>query len=94
VALHTLIPLLAFMFAVALSTAAPIRFVRPGSGTRSEQAARRAELHAAKKAKYREICDVQTQWRLGHISDEAFEARTARLHAETIAILKQLEELD
>jgi hypothetical protein len=85
--------LLAFVGGVAVIGAGPFGGLVLRART-SEKDRQRAHLEAAKLAKYREIRDAQLDWRIGRISDEDFEASSSRLHAEAIAILKQLEHLD
>ena len=55
--------------------------------------ARRAELEAAKEAKYREIRDAQLDHEMGKLSDEDFRAVDRELRGEAIAILRDLDSL-
>jgi hypothetical protein len=75
---------------VALVVAGPLR--RPGEEERAEQALR-AELEAAKEAKYREIRDAELDHRMGKLSEEDWRAVDRELRAEAIEILRQLDEL-
>ena len=55
---------------------------------------RRADLEAAKEAKYREIKDAELDHRMGKISEEDWRPLDAELRAQAIEILKQLDRLD
>jgi hypothetical protein len=54
---------------------------------------RRDELEAARDAKYRELRDLELDYRTGKLSDEDFAALDRSLRAEAIVILHQLDEL-
>jgi len=54
---------------------------------------RRAELEAAKEAKYREIRDSELDFRMGKLDREDWRTIDRELRAQAIAILKQLDEL-
>jgi hypothetical protein len=88
--------LLAFLGAVVIVGAGPFGglVLRARANEKTDKDLLRDGLEAAKLAKYREIRDVQLEWQIGALSDEDFEARCSSLHAEAIAILKQLERLD
>ena len=55
---------------------------------------RRAELEAAKEAKYREIRDAELDFRMGKLSEADHRATDAELRAQAIEILKQLDALE
>jgi hypothetical protein len=55
---------------------------------------RRDELEAAREAKYRELRDLELDYRTGKLSDEDFAALDRGLRAEAIVILHQLDELE
>ena len=55
--------------------------------------ARRAELEAAKEAKYREIRDAELDLRMGKLSEADHRAVDRALRAEAVAILAELDEL-
>jgi hypothetical protein len=76
---------------VALVVAGPLR--RRDAPERGEDA-RRAELEAAKEAKYREIRDAELDLRMGKLSEEDHRAIDRELRAEAIAILRELDELE
>jgi hypothetical protein len=59
-----------------------------------ETAARRAELEAAKEAKYREIRDAQLDLEMGKVSEADHRAVDRELREEAIAILRELDSLD
>ncbi|HTA14164.1 MAG TPA: hypothetical protein VK781_04835 [Solirubrobacteraceae bacterium] len=54
----------------------------------------RAELEAAREAKYREIRDTELDYRTGKLSREDFEAVNGALRAEAVEILDRLETLE
>ncbi len=55
---------------------------------------RRAELDAAREAKYREIRDTELDWRTGKLSDDDHAAIDRTLRGEAMAILHELDELE
>jgi hypothetical protein len=55
---------------------------------------RRAELEAAKQAKYREIRDAELDYRMGKLSEPDWRAVDRELRAEAAEILRRLDELD
>ena len=75
---------------VALVVAGPLRR-RPEVEPR--EAGRRAELEAAKEAKYREIRDAELDHRMGKLSDADHQAVDRELRAEAIEILRELDSL-
>jgi hypothetical protein len=54
----------------------------------------RAELEAAREAKYREIRDTELDYRTGKLSQEDFAATDGTLRAEAVEILDRLAALD
>ena len=54
---------------------------------------RRAELEAAKQAKYREIRDAQLDFKLGKVSVADHDATERELQSQAVAILRELDEL-
>lgn len=56
-------------------------------------AERRAELEAAREAKYREIRDAELDYRTGKLSEADFNSIDAQLRAEALGILNELEAL-
>ena len=59
----------------------------PGAGER-------AELEAAKDAKYREIREAELDYRTGKLSREDWRALDSSLREEAIGLLRRLDELD
>lgn len=75
---------------VVLVVSAPLR------RRRSEEAesAARAELEAARDAKYREIRDAELDYRTGKLSEADWRALDRGLRAEAVEILRKLDEHD
>jgi len=84
-ALIVLIALVAMIVLVPLT--------RPGEVERQD-AARRAELEAAKEAKYREIRDAEMDHRTGKLSDADYRAMDRDLRAEAVDLLRRLDALE
>jgi hypothetical protein len=57
------------------------------------EAYERAQLEAAREAKYREIRDAELDLRTGKLSTEDFDAIDGTLRSEALAILDRLREL-
>ena len=76
---------------VVALVAAPLR-----TGRRQEAAenAERAELEAARDAKYREIRDAELDYRTGKLSEADWRALDRGLRAEAVDLLRRLDELD
>jgi cytochrome c-type biogenesis protein CcmF len=53
-----------------------------------------AELEAAREAKYRELRDLELDYRTGKLSDEDYHETDHAVRVEALAILDRLEELD
>ena len=76
---------------VVLLVSGPLRSRRadePG------ESAARAELEAARDAKYREIRDAELDHRTGKLSEADWREMDRGLRAEAVAILRALDELD
>jgi hypothetical protein len=58
------------------------------------ESAERAELDAARDAKYREIRDAELDYRTGKLSEADWRVADRRLRAEAVEILRRLDELD
>jgi hypothetical protein len=58
------------------------------------ESAARAELEAARDAKYREIRDAELDHRTGKLSDADWRALDRSLRAEAVDILRRLDDLD
>ncbi len=76
---------------VALFVARPL--MGGGDDDRREDE-RRADLEAAKEAKYREIRDVELDFQMGKLSEPDYRATDRELREQAIAILKELDEVD
>jgi hypothetical protein len=76
---------------VVLVVSAPLR----GGHEQAERAdaLRAADLEAAKEAKYREIRDVELDFRTGKLPEEEFRAQDRRLRGEAAALLRELDGL-
>jgi hypothetical protein len=85
------IALIALIALVALVVARPLR--GEGDVERREDA-RRAELEAAKEAKYREIRDAELDHRMGKLSEPDWRVTDRELRAEAIEILRELDTLE
>jgi len=72
---------------------APLRAAR-GSREADQRANRRAELEAARDAKYREIRDAELDLATGKLSDEDYAAIDHGLRREAVAIMHALDEAD
>jgi hypothetical protein len=82
---------IALLGAVILLVSAPLRAARRPPD--SEAVADRAELEAAREAKYREIRDAEMDYRTGKLSPEDYAAINGALRAEAVAILDRLSAL-
>jgi hypothetical protein len=71
--------------------AAPLRSRR---GEEVAESAARAELEAARDAKYREIRDAELDHRTGKLSEADWRTLDRGLRAEAVGILRRLDELD
>jgi hypothetical protein len=69
--------------------------LRPGRAKEEDLAleAERAELEAAKEAKYREIRDAELDHRTGKLSDADWRAMDRALRAEAVELLRRLDRL-
>ena len=76
---------------VVLLVSAPLRRRRTEEAGES---AARAELEAARDAKYREIRDAELDHRTGKLSEADWRELDRGLRAEAVAILRRLDELD
>jgi hypothetical protein len=75
---------------VVLVVTAPLR--RPAQDE-EEVGAARAELEAAKEAKYQEIRDAELDYRTGKLSEGDWRALDRTLRAEAVELLKRLDRL-
>jgi hypothetical protein len=77
---------------VVLVIAAPLR--RRAAATDPSSSAARAELDAAREAKFREIRDAELDYRTGKLSRDDWRALDSSLRAEAVEILRRLDSLD
>jgi hypothetical protein len=75
---------------VVLFVSAPLRKRRTDEAAES---AERAELEAARDAKYREIRDAELDYRTGKLSESDWRGLDRGLRAEAVEILRRLDEL-
>jgi len=85
-----LLVVLVVLALIVLLVSAPLR--RRGEDER-EETAERAELEAARDAKYREIRDAELDHRTGKLSDADWRVQDRALRAEAVDILRRLDEL-
>lgn len=84
---------LALIILACLVTLVVVRPLIRGEAGAPAHEARRAELEAAKEAKYREIRDAELDLRMGKLSPEDHRQVDRELRAEAVAILAELDEL-
>ena len=84
---------IAVLALVVLLVSAPLR---GGHSARAEERddIRRADLEAAREAKYREIRDAELDYRTGKLSEADWRVLDRGLRAEAVAILHRLDDLD
>ena len=78
---------------VVAIVSAPLR-ARGRESPEPPSALRREELEAAKESKYRELRDLELDYRTGKLSDEDYAILDRSLRAEAIEILRRIDELD
>jgi hypothetical protein len=86
-----LLVIVVVLLVVVALVAAPLRARR---GAVDEEDAERAELEAARDAKYREIRDAELDHRTGKLSEADWRAIDRALRAEAVEILRRLDEVD
>jgi len=77
---------------VAVFVAIPLR--RDEAAADAAEADRRAELEAAKEAKYREIRDAELDFRMGKVSEADHRITDRELRAQAIEILERIDALE
>ena len=82
---------LALIVLLALVALVVVRPLVRDSGEPEPDPGRRAELEAAKEAKYREIRDAELDHNMGKLSDDDWHAVDRELRAEAIEILRKLD---
>ena len=83
---------IAVLTLVVLLVSAPLR---GGASARAEgrEEVRRADLEAAREAKYREVRDAELDYRTGKLSEADWKRLDRELRAEAIDILRRLDEV-
>jgi len=85
---------LALILLVAVVALVVIRPVVYREDDNADVDAARAELEAAKEAKYREIRDAELDHQMGKLSDADHREIDRELRAEAIDILRRLDEVE
>src|SRR5204863_5537379 len=84
------IVILVVLAVVVLVVSGPLRSRGTGEAVESGE---RANLEAARDAKYREIRDAELDYRTGKLSEADWRVLDRGLRAEAVEILRQLDEL-
>jgi hypothetical protein len=84
---------LVVVVAALLLIVAPLRLGR-GAGEDVPASPRRADLEAAKEAKYREIRDAELDYRTGKLAQEDWQQLDGALRADALELLHRLDALD
>ena len=82
---------LVVMAVVVLVVSAPLR--RGAASAEAQESAERADLEAARDAKYREIRELELDFRTGKLSKEDFRAQDRELRADAVELLRRLDGL-
>jgi hypothetical protein len=87
------VELLVVLLVLAVAVYAIAGPLRPGRVREEDLAleAERAELEAAKEAKYREIRDAELDYRTGKLSDADWRTMDRALRAEAVELLRRLD---
>ena len=80
------------VLAAVVAAVVALPFRNPAAAEAREDA-RRAELEAAKEAKYREIRDAELDHRMGKLSEADWRAVDRELRDEAVVILRQLDRI-
>jgi len=83
------LPALVLAAVIAFLVLQPLR--TPSTESASDP---RADLEAAKEAKYREIKDAELDFRMGKLSEADWKPLDTELRAQAIAILRDLDRLE
>lgn len=91
--MEVLAPLIVILLfaAVVIAVSAPLRGRAAVAAT--HDSLERADLEAAKEAKYAEIRDTEMDYRTGKLSDEDWRSQDQALRAEAIELLRSLDAL-
>jgi type II secretory pathway pseudopilin PulG len=87
-----LVVILVVLALVVLAVLGPLR--RDRRPDEEAMSAERAELEAAREAKYREIRDAELDYRTGKLSEADWRALDRTLRAEAVGLLKRLDALE
>jgi hypothetical protein len=89
------VDLLIILVVVALAVLAVLGPLRRERQPHEEAvSAERAELEAAREAKYREIRDAELDYRTGKLSEGDWRTLDRSLRAEAVDLLKRLDQLE
>ena len=83
-----------FVLAVLVAGFVAIPLRRDEAAADAAEADRRAELEAAKEAKYREIRDAELDFRMGKVSEADHRLTDRELRAQAIEILERIDALE
>ncbi len=86
-----LLVVLVVLAVVVFVVSAPLR--AGGAQVEARESAERAELDAAREAKYREIRDAELDFRTGKLSEADWKAQDRALRAEAVELLRRLDAL-
>jgi hypothetical protein len=89
-----LIDVLIILLVIAVVVVVIVAPLRSRRAAEAGESAARAELEAARDAKYREIRDAELDYRTGKLSEVDWRALDRGLRAEAVDILRRLDELD
>ena len=82
--------MLAVLAVVVWFVAAPLRS-RPDPPQELPRRGARADLEAAKEAKYREIRDAELDFRTGKLSEDDWRRLDGELRADAVELLRQID---
>ena len=84
---------LVVVVAAVILIVAPLRLGRGNLGEVSVNA-QRADLEAAKEAKYREIRDAELDYRTGKLAEEDWQELDGALRADALELLQRIDRLE
>jgi hypothetical protein len=87
---EVVLPALVLAALVAALVLAPLR---TGASATDSAADRRADLEAAKEAKYREIKDAELDFQMGKLAEADWRSLDEELRGQAIQILRDLDRL-
>jgi hypothetical protein len=89
-----LIDFLIILVVIAVVVVVIVAPLRSRRAAEAGESAARADLEAARDAKYREIRDAELDYRTGKLSEADWRALDRGLRTEAVDILRRLDELD